>query len=1054
MEFFPFNWMDDDDEFSAAIFDLHDTESAIPFHLLANSDLTFSPFEFNDDGNSPLSDMDPDVQYFSTQCNQLLSSSNYYLEDSFNKSLKDLKIPSNCLSLFHSNIRSASKNLNKLDMYLENLKQPWSFIGLSETWFKPEFVDCYGLDNYHHEFNCRTRCGGGGVSLLIRNNIEYTLRKDLCFQEDNFESIFIEIDKKVFNKTRNLIVGVIYRPPDTDIRKFNDFLDKCLGKIRAEKKLSYLMGDYNINIMNWEEHIPTQEFVDLLSSHGHLPYITKPTRVTKTSATLIDNIFSNDLENVEYSHSGILYTDISDHFPVFYIDYSCSIEDEDTVVHRRVYSQENIDAFITKLSNKVWNDLLVCDDVETAYSLFMDNFIEMYNDSFPLKAFKKGYKTKKIWLSEGMKRSIKRKNKLFKRFKRSGKLEHEEQYKSYRNRLNKILSNAQRAYYEKILEENKGNLRKSWQILKDIINRKKQSKTCTRFLVDNSITTDKDKIAQGFNKFYINVGPNLASKIPKDNRSPTFYIKQKITDAMLVTSVDENEVEEIVKSLKDGSAGWDAISSHIVKKTYDKFLLPLTHIMNLSICSGIFPSQMKIARVIPLFKSGDSTLFSNYRPVSVLPLFSKILERLMYKRLLAFVNKHNLLYRNQFGFRANHSPNLALILLMDKISGALERGDYVLGLFLDFSKAFDTVNHEILFEKLSAYGVVGTSLDWFKSYLYRRKQYVEYNGSKSDMDIISCGVPQGSILGPLLFLIYINDLAEVSNLLFALMFADDSNMFLSGKNPDNLITLMNGEMIKMVDWLNLNKLSLNLKKTHFMLFTKKNDKFKVTNKLLINNVIIDQAEKTKFLGVIIDPHLSFQKHISYMKGKIARGIGCLRKSRPFLNEKTLKTLYNAMIFPHFTYCIEVWGNNYSKHLEPLMKLQHWAIHVITGTRKYDHVTPLFNRLKLMTLEKIYPYYVLLLMYKFHKNKLPSPISGMFTRNNVIHDRDLRSKNDLHVPPLFHYNLTNRCVRVTGVKLYNTFTKVLDFNVSYPCFKSNAKKLVLQSDVSDWFDVLE
>ena len=221
------------------------------------------------------------------------------------------------------------------------------------------------------------------------------------------------------------------------------------------------------------------------------------------------------------------------------------------------------------------------------------------------------------------------------------------------------------------------------------------------------------------------------------------------------------------------------------------------------------------------------------------------------------------------------------------------------------------------------------------------------------MDDICCGVPQGSILGPLLFLIYINDLADVSDSLFALMFADDSNMFISGKDPDQLINLMNVEMIKMVDWLNLNKLSLNLKKTHFMLFCKKSDKIKLTRELLINNVVIKPADKTKFLGVIIDPHLSFQKHISYMKGKIARGIGCLRKSRPFVDEKTLKTLYNAMIFPHFTYCIEVWGNNYDRYLKPIIKLQHWAIHVITGTRKYDHVTPLFNRLKLMNVEKIY-----------------------------------------------------------------------------------------------------
>ena len=614
----------------------------------------------------------------------------------------------------------------------------------------------------------------------------------------------------------------------------------------------------------------------------------------------------------------------------------------------------------------------------------------------------------------------------------------------YRNKLNKIISDSERAHYEKLLNDNKDNHKKSWQILKDVVNKRKSNNSCSRFVVDNNTSTDKIKIAESFNKFFINIGPNLAEKIPSDNRSPNIYLKNRVVESMVVTPVAEDEVESIIKTLKEGSTGWDDISAKIVKKTYRSFISPLVHIMNLSILSGVFPSEMKIARVVPLFKSGDPTIFSNYRPVSVLPLFSKILERLMYTRLLSFINVHNVLYAYQFGFRFGHSPGLALVLLVDKISQALERGEYVLGIFLDFSKAFDTVNHDILFEKLEFYGVRGLPLLWFKSYLNNRKQYVEYNSGQSESDTIRCGVPQGSILGPLLFLIYINDLALVSDKFFAMLFADDSNIFLSGKNPDELIRNMNEEMKTVVDWLKLNKLSLNLGKTHFMLFTRKKENISLAENLVINNVEINRVDKTKFLGVMIDHRLSFTNHISYMKGKIARGIGILKKARPYFTEDTLKLLYNSFVYPYFTYCIEVWGNVYTTYLEPLRKLQKWAVRVITSTKRRDPSSPLFKKLGLLNLDEIYIYFILLLMYKYHHGRVPRVIQNLFVRNDTIHNYPTRQV--LHVP-LARSDLVARNVRVTGVKLYNHFFSTLEWNMTYPCFKANLKNYIRQRDVT-------
>ena len=311
-----------------------------------------------------------------------------------------------------------------------------------------------------------------------------------------------------------------------------------------------------------------------------------------------------------------------------------------------------------------------------------------------------------------------------------------------------MLTAAERSHYETPFNETKDNLKKSWLILKQVINKKRDTSSCSKCLVNQETTTDKNKIAKGFNQYFINIGPTLANKIPQDNKCPTTYMDNRVLESMVIAPVVEEEVRSIIKSLNDSSAGLDAISSRVIKATYSCFLTPLTHVVNISLLNGVFPSELKITRVKPLFKSGEPSNFSNYRPVSVLPLFSKNLERLMYTRLRSFITKHNILYAFQFGFRKFHSPNLALIILIDRISKVLENGDYVMGLFLDFfqglrySKPFYTVqkNRILWCQRVSPEMVSKLSL--------RKRTNFEYNNVYSDKDRIICGVPQGSILGP------------------------------------------------------------------------------------------------------------------------------------------------------------------------------------------------------------------------------------------------------------------------------------------------------------------
>ena len=552
---------------------------------------------------------------------------------------------------------------------------------MSETWLKVHNYENYNISGYRAEHNYRPNRAGGGVSLYIRDAIEYTTREDLRFSNNVIESLFIEIDKSVFNSKQKVIIAVVYRPPDTDIKYFNNQIEICLSKIKAEKKLAYISGDWNINLLNVERHQDSQDFVDTMYSHYFVPTISKPTRVTQRSCTLIDNIFGNNFSNDTDSLSGILYTDVSDHYPVFHIDYTNSNETSSKTFKKRVYSVENMHRFANTLSTKNWDDVMDNTDVKSAYNMFHDDICTVYNTCFPVRVFKYGYRNRKPWLSDGMKQRIKIKNKLYRKQKISGNSNDELIYKQFRNKLNKLLADAEREHYEKLLIENKQNLKKSWSILKEIMNKRKETKTCSRFKVDGQFTTDKSKISNGFNKFFTNIGPNLAKNIPSDSRCASVYMENRILESMVIEPVAQGEVEKIIQSLKDGSSGWDSISSKVVKTTYNSFIVPLTHIMHMSLVSGVFPTELKVARVVPIFKAGDASNFTNYRPVSVLPLFSKILERLMYTRLLSFINKHKLLYKFQFGFRPGHSPNLALIILVDKISEALERGDYVLGPF-------------------------------------------------------------------------------------------------------------------------------------------------------------------------------------------------------------------------------------------------------------------------------------------------------------------------------------------------------------------------------------
>ena len=942
-DIFPLNHLDDDD-FLKAVCEMSQTIDIIL--KIGNESRLFHPFELNEDENDILDyhgDLDPDKCYFNQYSHSLIKNCNYFVEETFDKYLLRHNVSQHSFSIMHLNIRSIPANFTSFLTYLDNVNHRFSVIGLTETWLKQPNIPLYGIPGYSHIGITRSHGNGGGVSLFISDVFMYSELTELCMVSDYIECIFV----KIMHSDLSYVIGVMYRPPNSNIVMFNEKLNDILSQISHMP--CYIIGDYNIDLLKHDGHLQTEQFLDVMHSNSLIPMIYKPTRETNTTATLIDNIFTNNYCVDDLLLQGLLIADISDHHAIFHIRDKCIpayANDQYQLI--RLCNEQRIAAYKDSICNIDWSILDEYVTCESYFLHFLSIFKSVYDKSFPIIRVKKQYRNRLPWLTTGLKESIKRKNKLSQLSLRHPTVYNVTQYKRYRNMVTKLLKQQEKEYYQSQIVDNKNNLRKTWMIIKKVINQNRINKNPGKFHLNNGTTSDPSTIASAFNNYFVNIGPTLASKIPDLGLQYRAYMPSRNEFSMFLTPVSELEIKKIIGHLKDGSPGKDGVTSKSLKYVIDHIAQPLSHLANLSFLKGIFPNELKIAQVSPIYKAKDAMFFSNYRPISLLSTFSKILEKLMYDRLLAFLNKNDILNKYQFGFRNNHSTYMALVILLENLRNALDNGECAVGIFLDFQKAFDTVDHCILLDKLNIYGVRGTTLEWFSSYLSDRYQYVVYNDCKSDCKQIKCGVPQGSILGPLLFLIFINDLPSVSKLFMPILFADDTNLFCTGNDLDLMVERINVEMANVYAWVKANKLSLNVDKTNFMLFTPKRWP-RSMNDILIDKCKINEVEETKFLGVIIDNTLKWSSHLKYISGKIAKGIGVVIKARKVFSPATLLSLYNSLIMPYLTYCIHVWGKAYDTHLSHLMSLQNKVVRIIAGVSPRTHAEPLYADLNIMPL---------------------------------------------------------------------------------------------------------
>ena len=499
---------------------------------------------------------------------------------------------------------------------------------------------------------------------------------------------------------------------------------------------------------------------------------------------------------------------------------------------------------------------------------------------------------------------------------------------------------------------------------------------------------------------------------------------------MVASYITSDDTIKIIKSLKRSGNPNIGITSNLIIENKELFAIPLTHLYNLSISQGSFPDILKHATITPIHKSGPKNLIQNYRPISILSVYSKIIESLMKKDLLNYLSSKNILCKEQYGFRKKLNTFDALNQITDKLYTSINKHETAICVCIDFAKAFDTVKHSILLEKLLFYGIRGKIHDWFSSYLSNRSQSTKYKDCTSDPHPIEYGVPQGSVLGPLLFLIFINDLPRIFSDLMTVLFADDASFINSGTDVRALIYQTNKELQKFYIWATVNRLTINFDKTVYLIIT--NKRLDVIPPVYIHFNFIKQVDKHKVLGVILDKKLSFLQHIQYICKKVAKGISLLHQLKDLVPEYVLLCLYNAQILPHLLYCIPIWGSTYTTHLQPLFILQKRAIRLIAKRPYLDHTQPLFKRLKLL---KLYDQIKLEIGTYMYKNRNSPDFE------QCIHNYNTRHRDNIILP---RHDLTKyeHSIAYAGPKLWNSLKNHIKGLPSLHSFRRNYKKELL------------
>lgn len=862
---------------------------------------------------------------------------------------------SNTLSYMVLNVRSLRNKFNILETKLNSLKRKVSFLVFTEIWLNSDEVNLYKLIGYNLYSKCNDNYAAGGVIVYVDDEIQ-----DIGLVEYEMKSA----DCLILNvRLGNLIFSLValYR-----LHKFTkeEFLIEFNCLLAIVKSNCFILGDFNLNLLCSDSHV--QHFTDLLSNHSFVPLVNQCTHVGNNSNSCIDNVIVR-YRDLNVFDIKIVKMGLSDHYLInLDFKYCQSKSGNNSLVNHRSYISY-ID-IKEQLVNVSWGSLYECQDVDRCTDLFYDvlNKCILSNTKSRVMSNKLvKAKNKSPWITENILKKLKKRDYLYKSMlKKPYDMRLKNYFINFQNKLSHEIDEKKNAFYRNLFNSYQGNARQQWRVINRMTGGNEKGEIRKVVLDNGEVVENGELICDVINDYFINVANQLSS----GEITVHANIQSHCLNSFFISATNEDEIVSTILKLKNKkSCGVDNISVELIKFVAVEIASPLKHIFNLSFSTGIFPSRFKNSIVIPLLKKTNVFKIDNLRPISLLPTFAKLLEKLMKKRLLQFLDAHKFFNISQFGFTKGRSTEDALSMFVERVYNSINSNKKTTSIFVDFRKAFDMVDKSILLYKLEMAGIRGVANKWFNSYLCERTQIVKINNKFSQARSVNRGVPQGSVLSATLFIIFINDLLNTAFNGQAVAFADDFCLIYSNNNYEAIYDHLNDDLLKLRDWCIDNDMVINVKKTNYINFDMKGRDF--VNGVKFHDVqcnsfincgcgIIEKVDSYKYLGVTLDEKMSWEKHISVIYSVIKKSIRTFYYLRNRCDLGMMRQLYFALIHSRINYGIQCWGGSFKNQIDKIRKIQNQFIRLILYKNRRESSFPLFKQLQILPVQHQFVFKVL------------------------------------------------------------------------------------------------